>query len=589
MSSSGMDNEPESLAETGTTEKTESKVAVKPNQTPLPDVGDIVFLAMIGVTLFSLPNFVFGDGSTGWHLATGDYVLNHGFPPQTDLFSWTKPGAPWVAYEWLSDTVMALFVKIGGLPFLAVGVCSAIAVLFLLIYEKLRKEGCHFVTALCITIVGAFASAVHWLARPHLFTFFGVYIFSTRLEDRYRGTISGARFFLPLILYMLIWVNSHPGFIVGLAMIGLYFVCSLVAAAVYEGEKRKEFLSKAKDFAIVGVACGIMSFVTPYGLQLHQYLLHYFFKSSEAVKATDEYLSPDFHGAFSPICLIILFAVFTIGQAIGKKRLTFPKLMVCLVFAFLSLQSVRHMPLFAIVVLPAIGELLARVRPLSMSTKELETDLAVDEITTPTLTQVELHSVAVAGWWKALVAKFKEVGEGFNENEAICQMHIVPVATFILLSLMAIFGKNLQLLTSGFDPKDKPWMEQQVTKDHPAGTLNYLFDHERSNDLKAKEGVSFDNWGGYLFWTAAQQSPPLPAQQVFIDDRADFYGDEHYKKYAMVSQVDPGYEDILKSFRINWVLFPNNSKLAAALKKNADWQEVSHDKSSILFVRKVRV
>lgn len=554
---------------------TAAPATAPPKMTPLPDVGDIIFLAMIAVTLFMRPTFVFGDGSTGWHLATGEWVLKHGAAPQTDFLSVNFADKPWVAYEWLSDTIMAFLVSVGGTQLLGVAVCSAISILFLLIYEKMRKEGCHFVTALVITIVGAFTSAVHWLARPHLFTFFGVYIFSTRLEDRYRGTISGAKFFVPLILYMLIWVNCHPAFLIGLALIGLYWTCSVICAVIYDGEKRTEFVGLAKDYTIAGVVCSLLTFATPYGIKLHQYIYSYL-KGGTVIQATDEYMSPNFHGALSPICLEILFALLIIGLAITTRRLTFPKLSACIVFAHLALSSVRHMPLFAIVSLPALGELMANVKPISVATTA---------------------RLSMSGWWTNLVAKLKEVGEGFNENEAICQMHIVPVATVLALSAVAIFARDSQILTSDFDAEDKPWYETHISKEKPAGTLNYLVDHERSHDLKPSEGFNFDNYGGYLYYAVGRaeaarpkdsKEPPI-VQKVFIDDRADFYGENYYKQFAIVSQVEPGYEKVLSDHKVNWILFPNNSRLVAALKQNPAWENVSHDKAATLFVRRSRI
>jgi hypothetical protein len=299
-------------------------------------------------------------------------------------------------------------------------------------------------------------------------------------------------------------------------------------------------------------------------------------KGGVVIQATDEYMSPNFHGAFSPACLEILFALFIIGLAIGLKRLTFPKLATCLIFAHMALSSVRHMPLFAIVSIPAIGELFARVRSISLAE----------------------NSIPLAGWWKALVAKLKEVGEGFNENEAICQMHIVPIVTVLSLSLIAIFAKDSQILTSDFDPEDKPWFESKIGPGKPAGTLNYLLEHERTHDLKPSEGLNFDNWGGYLYYKVskleadskpdAKQHSPI-VQNVFIDDRADFYGEDHYKKYAIVSQVERDYEKVLKDYKINWILFPYNQRLVAVLKQNPEWEDVSHDKASDLFVRKTRL
>src|SRR5258708_4071785 len=96
---------------------------------PLPDLGDIIFLVLVYLLLLLRPDLLFADGSTGWHLVTGNYILNQHAIPHNDLISYTFPNKPWVAYEWLSDLVMALAVKIGGLNLLAVGSSCAIALM----------------------------------------------------------------------------------------------------------------------------------------------------------------------------------------------------------------------------------------------------------------------------------------------------------------------------------------------------------------------------------------------------------------------------------------------------------------------------
>ena len=146
---------------------------------PLPNVGDLLFVGICQLLLFMRPNFIFSDGSTGWHLVTGMTILASGAIPHTDIMSYTFPGKAWVAYEWLSDVIMALLVKIGGLDLLALGVTAAIAALILAIYQRMRASGCHFVAALTLCIFGLLASANHWLVRPHIFTFWGVYLFVT--------------------------------------------------------------------------------------------------------------------------------------------------------------------------------------------------------------------------------------------------------------------------------------------------------------------------------------------------------------------------------------------------------------------------
>ena len=46
------------------------------------------------------------DGDTGWHIRTGEYILAHHAVPTHDLFSFSKPDAPWFAWEWLSDVLL---------------------------------------------------------------------------------------------------------------------------------------------------------------------------------------------------------------------------------------------------------------------------------------------------------------------------------------------------------------------------------------------------------------------------------------------------------------------------------------------------
>jgi hypothetical protein len=46
--------------------------------------------------------------------SNGEYIIDHGAVPKADLFSYSKPGQPWYAWEWLSDVCMALLHRLGG-------------------------------------------------------------------------------------------------------------------------------------------------------------------------------------------------------------------------------------------------------------------------------------------------------------------------------------------------------------------------------------------------------------------------------------------------------------------------------------------
>src|SRR5947199_7359328 len=71
----------------------------------LPSLTDIAFLMPIFfmfVKLGGARSFL-GDGDTGWHVRTGEWILAHRQVPAIDIFSFSRPGAPWFAWEWLWD------------------------------------------------------------------------------------------------------------------------------------------------------------------------------------------------------------------------------------------------------------------------------------------------------------------------------------------------------------------------------------------------------------------------------------------------------------------------------------------------------
>ena len=85
----------------------------------LPSLTDLAFLMPLIFIFFRLngARTLLGDGDTGWHIRTGEWILAHHRVPQVDMFSFSRPGAPWFAWEWLWDVLFALhFISAGGWP-----------------------------------------------------------------------------------------------------------------------------------------------------------------------------------------------------------------------------------------------------------------------------------------------------------------------------------------------------------------------------------------------------------------------------------------------------------------------------------------
>jgi hypothetical protein len=75
-----------------------------------PSMSDLFFIALVSwLFIFGASGWksLLGDGDTGWHIRTGQYILAHHAVPTQDLFSFSRPGAPWFAWEWLTDVLYA--------------------------------------------------------------------------------------------------------------------------------------------------------------------------------------------------------------------------------------------------------------------------------------------------------------------------------------------------------------------------------------------------------------------------------------------------------------------------------------------------
>src|SRR5438552_3783539 len=90
----------------------------------LPSVGAVVFAVALLQVLFLAQGArgLFRDSDTGWHVRNGEAILNSASLSRVDRFSYTKDGAEWFAWEWLSDVVLGgvhQFAGVAGVSFIA--------------------------------------------------------------------------------------------------------------------------------------------------------------------------------------------------------------------------------------------------------------------------------------------------------------------------------------------------------------------------------------------------------------------------------------------------------------------------------------
>lgn len=317
----------------------------------VPSFSDCFFLAIL-VWLFLAGatgwKALLMDGDTGWHIRTGEYILDHARIPTQDLFSYSKPAAPWFAWEWLSDVVFALLFRAAGLKgvVLFCGVMIAGVATVQLRYTLWR--GANSLVALLTTLLAVGSSTMHFLARPHLFTLLLLPVSIWILERDRRRSSHLVWVLIPLTA---VWANLHGGFMVFLACLALLVIGS-------EIETRLTGFAPAARWRhpILLAACSAVTVINPYGVQLHVHIVEYL-RSDWIRNLVQEFQAPTFRSEGQvQFELLLILGLLCAGVFILQKRI--PEALWLVFLAHASLVSVRHAPVYAMVCAPLLaGEL----------------------------------------------------------------------------------------------------------------------------------------------------------------------------------------------------------------------------------------
>jgi hypothetical protein len=119
--------------------------------------------------------------------------------------------------------------------------------------------------------------------------------------------------------------------------------------------------------------------------------------------------------------------------------------------------------------------------------------------------------------------------------------------------------------------------EQASTEkeEFPAAAVDWIIQHHPGGNIFNTYG-----WGGYLIWRL------YPEYQVYIDGRADVYGDPFINDYLRIEGGEPGWETSLSLDGVRIVLIEPGSLLARDLRQSADWEIAFSDEQSVMFIHK---
>lgn len=496
----------------------------------LPGFGDIIWISIFLGVIGLGPRMMNIDGDLGRHLTIGGYILDNGRVPLVDLFSHTMAGRPLTPHEWLSQVLFALSNRLMGLDGVVLLTGLVIAVSFWLVYRRARQAAQGVLAAVLALLLAMAAASLHWLTRPHIFTFLMLALWLGVLEDLRCGRLR-RWWLLPLI--MVAWANLHGAFIAGFVTWAIYGAGLLWDIFWRRFPKGEGLHGKFWRYYLLGGGAALLvTLLNPSGFGLWSTSLGYV-GNRYLVGHTAEYLPPNFHDA-STWPFLLMIGLFVILLGLQSKRLESAPILVAAAWMVMGLYSVRNVPLFAIAAAPLLAQMLGDWLDASH------------------------HRM------KALT-RFYALDQRLLRTDLSLRGLLWPVVVVVLVFIGFRAGSKLDFYQRGnaFDPQVFPVAAVDWLKDHP------------------QDGSAFNYfpWGGYLLYRE------WPDQTVFIDGQTDFYGESLTRQYEQVLTLSPGWEGVLQEYNVDWAIIPPAQPLASALAEELGWKSIYQDETAEIFIK----
>ncbi|MGI6523788.1 MAG: hypothetical protein ACOX2O_00620 [Bdellovibrionota bacterium] len=502
-------------------------------------IQDIVMLvAIVSLTCVQLSR-VTSDPGFGWHLATGDWIINNLKLPTEDPF--LSISRPWIVEQWLAEVIMSASFRLGG--------WSALYLLTIIVYlfsftVLLYHFASHIVKDLLAVSLSCFLAfklgQVHFLSRPVMFSFPCFIVVCSQIfillraiktgqSDGIKKAFNKAYLYIPITLA--VWVNLHPSFMLGLA------VCVLLPLALVLDRiiLHAKIVIPYKYITILLILAFCATLLNPYGFKLHY--LAFSVNNSEFIKSLfNEWHSPNFReysGVLFEISIMALLGSLFISRCKGLQWGFFEFLLLT-GLGYATINSVRMLPYFGI----------ALVIPLAEAFSSAVTQL-------------------LEGKLKIIAVALKNI----SRKEALTLRGKGIFYAFLIISVLyASFYQKVLFYNGEFGPEQEKY---------PYKALDLIKVRERDSARTVVAAIM--NWGGFITWYGEGRI------KAIIDDRSALLGETFIKRYLKEIEGGKNWRDLLKEFEAKYLLLEPESTFAKELKSDAPESVLYEDDHSILF------
>jgi hypothetical protein len=500
----------------------------------LPSASDMTFVVLLGSLCFTgLATKMLSDAGVGWHIRTGQQILSTRHIPRVDPYSSITSGKPWIAWEWLYDAVVGTLDSAVGLNGVVWLNALLIGATFAATFQSAIARGTKLLAALVLILLAISASMMHVLARPHVVTWLFVVIWFNILDGSEQESTAGkiaarSRRLWLLPAMMVIWVNLHAGFLLGLVLCAIFWCgalwCWQTTAQTFDDTLLRLACGKRlRDLSAITLLCFGATFVNPYGWALHRHIFSYL-RNPFLMDHIEEFQSPNFH-QLAPRCFLALLLVTFAALAVRKRALKKSELLLLLFAIYAGLFASRNIPVASILLVLVVGPLLPPI---------------------PVFSKFSTRMTAV---------------------DSTLRGHIWIILAIIFVLLVDFNGGRFAgkvLANAHFDPRRMP-----------VAAVDHLQTMGISDPV-----LTPDFWGGYVIYRL------YPRTKIILDDRHDLYGEQILASYLKMYRGQPGWDDFLRDHDVTCVLMPRNAAISAVLSQAPGWKSVYSDDLAIMFIKK---
>lgn len=471
--------------------------------------------------------FVLMDPDYYLHLMAGKYIVEHLSLPTGDVFSYTMVGQPWHLHEWLFEVLIYCIYILSGETGVVVWTSGLGVLAFYIAFNAGNPNNKGNYRAILFALLLFVFYQVFIKPRPQVITFLCYAIFLFVLFDfKYRNTL---RFSFVLPPLMVVWTNVHGAYLLGIALLFLFTVSEYLNRRMRRENAWHD--EKFRRLIVITGLTALASAINPYFVK--HWAFPFTLMNSQAMNFIVEWHSLSFSDSFERAYLLLL-AAFVIHYVYVKNR---PDLTELLLPGFVILSSffaARHIPLAILTMLPFA---------LATSGRGYEVK--------------NILPAGIVHFFQDRINRGQDIGE---------KEYLVNGAILFIVCVSLIFFTPL--LSEQKRGKRNAYL--------PVKAVDYILEKGISGRL-----LNTYHYGGYLIYRL------YPQQRVFIDIRADMYGDQFIRDYITIYFGQEGWERIFDRYHFDYVLCENNAVIRKFLLYRGDYRLAYHDSSHSVLLRKL--